>query len=288
MKCNTYFDKDGNPLKSFGVAMDIKLIKENDLLLEKSVSTKDKLMSILAHDLRSPFHKIIGFTGLLIDNIKNPSFAESERYLNIIYTSSEKTLALLNKLLNWIRYQTTEITFKPDHLSVSDIISDILDLETLLAASKKINLHYGNTEDFEIYADENMLKIVIRNLISNAIKFTNFGGEIKINSILTKQGVEIIITDDGIGIDKQRIETIFTSALNSTPLGTLKEKGTGEGLQLCKELIDRHQGKIWVESEIAKGSKLKIFLPNKDRQLAIKTTYRLQSKKRLRTPLVAP
>ena len=187
MKCNTYFDKDGNPLKSFGVAMDIKLIKENDLLLEKSVSTKDKLMSILAHDLRSPFHKIIGFTGLLIDNIKNPSFAESERYLNIIYTSSEKTLALLNKLLNWIRYQTTEITFKPDHLSVSDIISDILDLETLLAASKKINLHYGNTEDFEIYADENMLKIVIRNLISNAIKFKNFGGEIKIDSILTKK-----------------------------------------------------------------------------------------------------
>lgn len=133
-----------------------------------------------------------------------------------------------------------------------------------------------------------MLKIVIRNLISNAIKFKNFGGEIKIDSILTKQEVEIIITDDGIGIDKQRIETIFTSALNSTPLGTLKEKGTGEGLQLCKELIDRHQGKIWVESEIAKGSKLKIFLPNKDRQLAIKTTYRLQSKKRLRTPLVAP
>ena len=100
MKCNTYFDKDGNPLKSFGVALDIKLIKENDLLLEKSVSTKDKLMSILAHDLRSPFHKIIGFTGLLIDNIKNPSFAESERYLNIIYTSSEKTLAFFNNLLN--------------------------------------------------------------------------------------------------------------------------------------------------------------------------------------------
>ena len=133
-----------------------------------------------------------------------------------------------------------------------------------------------------------MLKIVIRNLISNAIKFTNFGGEIKINSILTKQGVEIIITDDGIGIDKQRIETIFTSASYSTPLGTLKEKGTGAGLQLCKELIDRHQGQIWVESEIAKGRKLKIFLPNKDRQPAIKTTYRLQSKKRLRTPLVAP
>ena len=137
VKCNTYFDKDGNTLKSFGVVMDITLLKENDLLLEKSVSTKDKLMSILAHDLRSPFHKIIGFTGLLIDNIKNPSFAESERYLNIIYTSSEKTLALLNKLLNWIRYQTTEITFKPDHLSVSDIISDILDLEELLATSKK-------------------------------------------------------------------------------------------------------------------------------------------------------
>jgi signal transduction histidine kinase len=281
VKCHTYFDENGNPLKCFGIIYDITLLKEKELLLQKEITTKGKLMSVLAHDLRAPFNKILGFTGLLIDNVKGDTFtkAESEKYLNIIYTSSEKTLTLLDNLLNWIRFQVTEITFSPELLSLRDVISDVLELETLLAEAKEINLNDLTAEDIEVYADENMLKIIIRNIIANAIKFTNFGGAIQIDSFLIKDGVEIHIKDNGIGIAPQKIKNIFTATENSRTLGTQNEEGTGKGLSICKEFIDRHKGKIWIESEIGKGSIFKIMLPNKNSLLPNKTSYKLHNKK---------
>jgi nitrogen-specific signal transduction histidine kinase len=263
LKCNTYYSKKGKPLKSFGIVMDITILKENELLLKKSSRNKVKLMSILAHDLRSPFNKIIGFTGLLIENMKDNNITESKKYANIIYSSSQKTLDLLDSLLNWVRFQTTEITFNPDLLSLLDVIDDVLELKKLLAEYKGISLNYFSTEDLEVYADENMLKIIIRNLISNAIKFTNSGGAIRIDSFLRKDGIEISISDTGIGIEPEIIKNIFTNHSYSSTLGTQNEKGTGKGLAICKEFIDRHQGEIWAESVLRKSSKFKIILPNK-------------------------
>jgi len=263
LKCNTYYSKKGKPLKSFGIVMDITILKENELLLKKSSRNKVKLMSILAHDLRSSFNKIIGFTGLLIENMKDNNITKSKKYANIIYSSSQKTLDLLDSLLNWVRFQTTEITFNPDLLSLLDVIDDVLELEKLLAEYKGISLNYFSTEDLEVYADENMLKIIIRNLISNAIKFTNSGGAIRIDSFLRKDGIEISISDTGIGIEPEIIKNIFTNHSYSSTLGTQNEKGTGKGLAICKEFIDRHQGEIWAESVLRKSSKFKIILPNK-------------------------
>ncbi|TXD50850.1 sensor histidine kinase [Polaribacter sp. IC063] len=264
--------------------MDITKLKENELLVKKVSRNKTKLMSILAHYLRSSFHKIIGFTGLLVDNVNNNSFNETEKYLNIIHSASQKTLNLLDNLLNWVRFQTTEITFKPDFLSLSDVISDILDLETLLVATKEITLSYNFTEELEVYADENMLKIIIRNLISNAIKFTNSRGIIRINSFIREDGIEISIADTGIGIETQKAKKFFTNQAYSNTLGTHNEEGSGLGLSLCKEFIDRHQGKIWVESEVAKGSTFKIILPNKNKLARNRTTYKYKNNQKLIAP----
>jgi signal transduction histidine kinase len=279
-----YFDNNNNNnniLKSFGIVMDITLLKENELLAKKTSRNKTKLMSILEHDLRSPFNKILGFTGLLIDNVNDASFTETEKYLNIIHSSSQKTLHLLDNLLNWIRLHTTEIIFNPAVLSLSNVINTILELETLLAETKEITLSYDTIEDFEVYADNDMLKIVLRNLITNAIKFTDTGGEIRINSVLSKDGITIRISDTGIGMEPQKVKNLFTNNSYSNTLGTHNEKGRGKGLTICKEFIDRHHGKICVESEVSKGSTFKVILPNKKNSPITGTTYRLPVKNTL-------
>ncbi|TXD48169.1 MULTISPECIES: PAS domain-containing sensor histidine kinase [unclassified Polaribacter] len=249
VKCNVHFDKDGNLFKLYGVVIDITAAKEYELLLEKSSSTKSKLMSILAHDLRAPFNKIIGFSGILVDNIKEASLsiAESEKYLNILHKSSQQTLDLVDNLLNWVRFQSTEITFKPTLFPVSEVIKEVLGLEILFAGAKKITLNYTAPEKLDVYADKNMLKIVIRNLVSNAIKFTNYGGKISIDSFLRKGELVIKVKDNGVGIEPQRAKNIFTNSTNATTFGTQNEEGTGKGLVICKELIDRHQGRIYVK-----------------------------------------
>lgn len=273
-----YFESYFNPIKNdkneiigaTGLARDISERKKSELALlkrEKELqelnSTKDKLFSIIAHDLRSPFNNILGFSELLIEKVNDDTFTESEKYLNIIFSSANNTLVLLDNLLNWAKSQTGTISFNPVKLVFTNIIMEVLKIEKPIAKAKNISLNSFAADEIEVYADENMLKIILRNLISNAIKFTKQGGEIRVFAISIKDWVEITISDNGIGMKEEKLKELFNVSTNSSTIGTANEKGSGLGLMLCKEFIEKHQGEIWVESEEGQGSDFKFKLPLK-------------------------
>ena len=143
----------------------------------------------------------------------------------------------------------------------SNVILEIVKLKKTLANAKDISLNYFSSDEIEVYADENMLRTVLRNLISNAIKFTKFGGNIRVYAILKQDRVEITVSDTGVGLNEEVRNKLFSLKTNETTIGTANEKGSGLGLILCKEFVEKHGGKIWVESELGKGSDFKFTLP---------------------------
>jgi len=229
--------------------------------LKQSIETKDKFFSIIAHDLRSPFNSILGFSELLIKNYKNHEAVKYEKYLQLLNSSTKETLILLDNLLNWAKSHTRQNNFKPEKILWSSIIGGIIELSNSTAKLKGISLIQNQSDEIKVYADENMLKIVLRNLISNAIKFTNQGGNINISAISEQKQVEISISDNGIGMNDETLKKLFDISTNTTSPGTENEKGSGLGLILCKEFVEKHGGKIWVKSELGKGSDFKFTLP---------------------------
>ena len=239
----------------------IKALEKSDAKLKESNDTKDKFFSIIAHDLRSPFNNILGFSELLVENLNKFEAAETEKYLVIINSSANNTLILLDNLLNWAKSQSGRIIFNPKKIIFSNVILEIIKLKKSLAKAKNISLNYFSSDEIEVYADENMLRTVLRNLISNAIKFTQFGGNIRVYAILKQDRVEITVSDSGVGINEEVRNKLFSLETNETTIGTANEKGSGLGLILCKEFVEKHGGKIWVESEEGKGSDFKFTLP---------------------------
>lgn len=233
--------------------------KENEERLKGLNTTKDKLFSIIAHDLRTPFDNIIGLTELILENAID--FEESEKYIKILNSSAKNTLILLDNLLNWAKSQTGQLNYIPKKIFISNVILEIIALNKLHAETKKISIVYSSSTEIEVYADENMLRTVLRNLISNAIKFTNIGGKIHIYATLKQEHVEISIADNGIGINKEKSKMLFEIISNTTTVGTANENGSGLGLVLCKEFVNKNGGEIWVESEEGKGSDFKFTLP---------------------------
>lgn len=233
--------------------------KENEVRLKGLNTTKDKLFSIIAHDLRTPFDNIIGLTELILENAID--FEESEKYIKILNSSAKNTLILLDNLLNWAKSQTGQLNYIPKKIFISNVILEIIALNRLHAETKKISIVYSSSTEIEVYADENMLRTVLRNLISNAIKFTNIGGKIHIYATLKQEHVEISIADNGIGINKEKSKMLFEIISNTTTVGTANENGSGLGLVLCKEFVNKNGGEIWVESEEGKGSNFKFTLP---------------------------
>lgn len=262
-----FIDSDG---KKFlvGVIHDIterkkaeNALKESKKQLIELNATKDKLFSIIAHDLRNPFNNIIGISELLTESPNDLGDAEFEEYLGIINSQAKDTLILLDNLLNWAQSQTGQISFNPEKIILSDVIPKIIKLNTSLSKSKNISLNYCSLEKTEVYADENMLRTILRNLVSNAIKFTKLGGHIDIHTVSRQDHVEFSISDNGVGIKREKLKELFKISTHMTSYGTANEKGSGLGLVLCKEFIERHKGKIWVESEDGKGSDFKFILP---------------------------
>ncbi len=222
---------------------------------------KDKFLSIIAHDLRSPISTTIGFSDLLIADLHSFDSVKLMEVLKIINAQSESTLSLLDNLLSWARSQAGQISYEPEKNLLSEIILDIIQPLNSAASLKDISIKNLLTDKVEIYADQNMLKTVLRNLISNSIKFTNQGGKIIISGQMKKDNFEISILDNGVGMSKETQEKLFGTDLNFTTRGTADEKGSGLGLILCKDFVEKHGGKIWVESEPGKGSNFKVLLP---------------------------
>lgn len=238
-----------------------QIIKENEIKLKELNSTKDKLLSIIAHDLRSPFNCIIGLSELLIGDEREAHVEHSERYTGLINSSAKNTLVLLDNLLNWAKSQTGQLSFNPTKIILSSLINEIIETSNSKAIIKSISLKLIQTEKVEIYADENMVMIIFRNLISNAIKFTKPGGNINVSVTPGTKQVEISVSDNGVGMDEEKIKTLFKISSNATSPGTANEQGSGLGLILCKEFVEKHNGKIWVESEVGRGSVFKFTLP---------------------------
>jgi signal transduction histidine kinase len=163
--------------------------------------------------------------------------------------------------LDWAKTQTGQINFNPEKLILSSIIHEVIETSNSMAKIKGISLYYIKSDKIEAFADENMLKTVLRNLISNAIKFTKVGGKIRVYAISKQGRVEITISDNGVGMNDETQNSLFSLETNETTMGTANEKGSGLGLVLCKEFVEKLGGNIWVESEEGKGSNFKFTLP---------------------------
>ena len=238
-----------------------QLNQTNAALKELNIS-KDRFISILAHDLKSPFNGILGFLSLLTEDIHKYSIDEVEKIIHLINTSANNTYNLLEEILTWARAQSGKIPFDPKKQSLSDICSTIFENLNLTASTKNITIDYSTLNGTHIYADKDMIHAVLRNLVSNAIKFTNYGGAINIYAKQNNLNIEITISDNGIGISRNVVSKLFDISHKISTKGTANEKGTGLGLLLCKEFIEKHNGKIWVESKLGKGSDFKFTIPN--------------------------
>lgn len=254
-------DADNKPLIVRGVILDITERKKIEQLLIESNATKDKFFSIIAHDLRGPFNNILGFTELVIENTNKLEVSEYEKYFGIINSSAKKTLLLLDDLLDWAKSQTGQISFNPQKQVFSSTTQEIFKLLNESAKNKNITLNFFESENIEVFADTNMFKTILRNLISNAIKFTDADGKINVYATQNDKFTEIAVHDNGVGIHEERQNKLFGLEVNESSYGTANEKGTGLGLTLCKEFVEKHGGKIWVESKLGKESVFKFTLP---------------------------
>jgi signal transduction histidine kinase len=234
--------------------------KELNQLLQLNAD-KDLFISILSHDLRSPFNALLGLSKLLMENIRHYNIDEIENLVNHIYQSAQNTYNLLENILMWSRTHSGKILFEPQNLSFKDICKDILEILKPNADAKNITINYSATDKTYFFADIDMLKAVMRNLVSNAIKFTNNGGQIDIYAEKNHSDVTITVSDNGIGIEPDNLTKLFDISQIQTTTGTGEEKGTGLGLLLCKEFVEKNGGTIWVESKHGKGSKFKFTMP---------------------------
>jgi two-component system sensor histidine kinase/response regulator len=248
------------------VARDTILLQKEEL--RQANAAKDKFFSIISHELGNLFNTLIGFSSLLTTQNEKLNADQKEDFLQRMLRSSKKGYNLLHNLLDWSRSQSSQIAFKPATLSLIEIVADNIELLSSNAKAKNITLFSTISSNLTVFADKNMLDTVIRNLLSNAIKFTPINGkvEIALENNNTETEIEVSISDTGVGINPQDIEKLFRIDISHTTIGTGAEKGTGLGLILCKEFVEKNGGTIRVESEIGKGSRFYICLPSQEKK----------------------
>lgn len=238
-----------------------KKLKESEKNLREINATKDKFFSIISHDLRNPFASIVSFSRILKRDILNMSKEELQQLAFELDKSVLKIDNLLENLLQWSRTQTGKIKYKPEYIALHEIIKENLNLFKNNARDKEIKLIDKVDDNMVVWADKNMVDTVIRNLLSNALKYTNINGEITISSYGKDHKAFVSIKDDGIGMTEENKKKIFrTDSLHST-YGTMEEKGSGLGLLLCKEFVEKQGGRITFESQLNKGSVFTFSLP---------------------------
>ncbi len=234
--------------------------QNNDLQLV--ISEKDKLFSIIGHDLKTPFNSILGFAELITDEYDQLTKDEILTYCQYIVKSSNKTLNLLENLLIWAKLLQNRIVFAPKEIQLYHTVHEIGLIFNEILMKKSVLFENEVSENSIIFADEEMLKTILRNLISNAIKFSNMDGKIIVSSTLKPEGTEITVTDFGVGISKENIEILYRFNSQFITIGTENERGSGLGLIICKDMIEKHGGYLRIESELNVGSKFIFLIPN--------------------------
>jgi PAS domain S-box-containing protein len=231
--------------------------------LQELNAQKDKFFSIIAHDLKSPFNSILGFSDLLVEQTKANDHDGIEQYAQFILQSSKRAMDLLLNLLEWSQSQTGMIHYKPEEFELVDFVNKTITIFEDIGLPKSISISKELPRNLSVFADKHMLGTIMRNLISNAIKFTHEGGRIVISAEIQPDDIVISVGDNGVGIAKNRIKRLFRIDENESTPGTANEQGTGLGLILCKEFVEKHGGRIWVESKVNMGTTFKFSIPLK-------------------------
>jgi signal transduction histidine kinase len=252
--------KQNEELLELNIGLEKKVEERTQQLTELN-ATKDKFFSIIAHDLKNPFNTLMGFTELLRDNFESFEHKQIKEYISILFETSRSSYALLKNLLDWARAQTGGLTIQPENIDLHKLVREVLRLIDLPASKKKINLTNAVPEKTFVFADFNTTDTIVRNLVSNAIKYTQDNGHIAIDCTIDKNEVIVCVSDDGIGMSEEFISRLFRIDQNISTKGTDNESGTGLGLLLCKEFIGMNMGRIWVESKPGEGSRFYISLP---------------------------
>lgn len=263
-------DPDGRVTGLVGISRDVSdLVKAEKKILEYTKElqlinqSKDKFFSIIAHDLKNPFNSLLGFSELLMKNKSDFTEHEIDELIKRIYISSKNTYQLLENLLQWSRSQTGRLDFQPINFDLLAVVNECFALVISEARQKDLTIVNQVNENTEVFADFNMVETIIRNLLTNAIKFSEKGDTIKVYTKFGKNNKTIITVEDtGIGIPPDIMDKLFKIDEHHTTPGTNNESGTGLGLILCKEFIEKNGGEICVESEENKGSKFIFSLPS--------------------------
>ncbi len=254
-------DSNGNIFEYQSVGVDFTSIKHTEDKLKQINSTKDKLFSIIAHDVKNPFNAILGFSNLLKNNIDHYTKEQVKEYVERILSASENVYKLLDDLLVWAKSQLGQMKVSKQNLRLSSLVVDALDSFSIHASNKGIKLVNDVDPNIIITADMEMMRFVVRNLVHNGIKFTNSDGNVTCSSYSNGKFEVLSIKDTGIGIKSDKLEVLFNVGEFMATAGTAQEKGTGLGLNLAKEMIEKNGGKIEVVSEVKVGTEFKIFFP---------------------------
>ncbi len=260
-------EKELLELVSFPIsrAIERKMVEEEkekytDKLKELN-KTKDEFFSIISHDLRSPFNSILGYTEILKNELNDLSKEELEFFIDSLFQSTRNIYNLLNNLLQFSKFQMGRIEVIPEELNIKELIESNVELLNGNILKKEIELVNNVTTDLKVWAEEDMMNSAIQNLLSNAIKFTNRNGKIIISAESNGKFAEISLHDNGIGMDEETKLSLFNLKSKNSKMGTEEEMGTGLGLLLTKEYIEKNGGVIKVESEFGKGSKFSFTVP---------------------------
>jgi PAS domain S-box-containing protein len=277
----SFYRKDGeirHGLMSVSVLPSIQLIvasfiditerKNSELKLQQYATEldhlnrgKDRFISILAHDLKNPFNSLINLSEILLLHFKKFSKEEIEKQLKIIFQTTIATYGLFEDLLLWSACNLGKLQFVSQKVDITNLCREVVANTQITADAKNIAIFMSGPDHIFLLSDENMIKAVLRNLVSNAIKFTNPGGRIDISVQKNHDSATIAVKDNGVGISEKNMQNLWDISRNLTTFGTANEKGTGLGLLLCKELVEKNAGRIWVESEVMKGSSFSFSLP---------------------------
>jgi len=245
-----------------------KVVRERTLDLQKSQTdlekvnrAKDKLLSVIAHDMKNPFNSLLGYSEMLVKEFDILSAKEKKEALSGMATTSKAAYNLLENLLDWSRLQMDNIHIEKRTFNINALVEQNLRLASIAISDKHINIQERMSSTDKVYADEYMLNTVIRNLLMNSIKFTNDGGTITLSSIVEGNKLKVNVQDNGIGISEKQKEVLLRLEKVKSSIGTSGEKGTGLGLILCKEFIETNDGKLLIESELGKGSTFSFTVP---------------------------
>ena len=237
-------------------------IKYQNKELVKLDAEKDKFFSIIAHDLRSPFNSFLGLTQIMAEELPSLTMAEVQEIAIKMSKSATNLYRLLENLLEWAQMKNGALSFNPEIIQLNLIVDGCIDMNLISAKNKDIEIVNNIAGGVEVFADRNMIQTIIRNLLSNALKFTSKGGKISLTAISSdRQSIEITIKDTGIGMNRDLMDNLFRIDFKTNRLGTEDEPSTGLGLLLCKEFVEKQGGKIWVKSEVGKGSTFSFSIP---------------------------